>query len=305
MNSSPLPTPGARTAAPAQPQAAAQTSSSTQLPIVFIGGGNMAGALIGGLLRQGHAPSAITVIEPFEATRSQLGAVHGVTTAPDALAATAVAALQHAALLVWAVKPQVLKAAVQPVVARLPATALHLSVVAGIRSDSIAGWLHTDRVVRAMPNTPALVGRGITGLFARAGVTEADRACVEQVLAPTGQTLWMDSEPQLDVVTALSGSGPAYVFYFIEAMTEAGVAMGLPETQARRLAIATFDGAAALAAQSDESAATLRARVTSKGGTTHAAISSMESADMKRHFIRAMEAARTRAGELGDEFGAA
>jgi pyrroline-5-carboxylate reductase len=208
-------------------------------------------------------------------------------------------------LVVWAVKPQVLREAVQPVVAQLPASALHLSVVAGIRSDSIAGWLRTDRVVRAMPNTPALVGRGITGLFARDGVTTEDRALVEQVLAPTGETLWMSAEAQLDAVTALSGSGPAYVFYFIEAMTEAGVAMGLPEAQAQRLAVATFGGAAVLAAQSEEAPSTLRQRVTSKGGTTYAALTAMESAQVKERFIRAMQAAQQRAVELGDEFGRA
>ncbi len=288
---------------PSAPTPQITDSPQTRLPIVFIGGGNMAGALIGGLLRQGHAPSAITVIEPFEETRSRLSAERGVATAADAHAPDATAALQRAALVVWAVKPQVLREAVQPVVAQLPASALHLSVVAGIRSDSIASWLHTERVVRAMPNTPALVGRGITGLFARDGVTTEDRARIEQVLAPTGETLWMTAETQLDAVTALSGSGPAYVFYFIEAMTEAGVAMGLPAEQAQRLAVATFGGAAVLAAQSGEAPSVLRQRVTSKGGTTYAALTAMEADQVKERFMRAMEAARLRAGELGDEFG--
>ena len=222
------------------PESGQPSSPRPDLPIVFIGGGNMAGALIGGLLRQGFAASAITVIEPFDAVRERLSSERRVATAAAADAPAAQAALQRAALVVWAVKPQVMREAVRPVAAKLQASALHLSVAAGIRSDSIAGWLGTERIVRAMPNTPALMGRGITGLFARGGVSAEDRERIEQVLAPTGQTLWLAAEAQLDAVTALSGSGPAYVFYFIEAMTDAGVAMGLPAEQAQRLAVATF-----------------------------------------------------------------
>ena len=285
------------------PESGQPSSPRPDLPIVFIGGGNMAGALIGGLLRQGFAASAITVIEPFEAIRERLSSERRVATAAAADAPAAQAALQRAALVVWAVKPQVMREAVRPVAAKLQASALHLSVAAGIRSDSIAGWLGTERIVRAMPNTPALVGRGITGLFARGGVSAEDRERIEQVLAPTGQTLWLAAEAQLDAVTALSGSGPAYVFYFIEAMTDAGVAMGLPAEQAQRLAVATFGGAAVLAAQSEAPPAVLRQQVTSKGGTTDAALTAMEAGQVKERFMRAMEAARVRAGELGDEFG--
>ncbi|WP_198969212.1 pyrroline-5-carboxylate reductase [Xylophilus sp. ASV27] len=277
--------------------AAAPSTALQHQSIAFIGGGNMASALIGGLRRQGLPAARIRVLEPFEATRAQLLAQHGV-----AAQATADAALGECALLVWAVKPQVLREAAQAV-APFAAQALHLSVAAGIRSDSIAGWLGSQRIVRAMPNTPALVGRGMTGLFARGAVSAADRALVDAVIAPTGQALWLEAEAQLDAVTALSGSGPAYVFYFIEAMVQAGTGMGLSAAQAQQLATATFAGAATLAAQSDEPPAVLRERVTSKGGTTHAALAALETAGVKAAFVGAMEAARARAAELGDEFG--
>ena len=266
--------------------------------IAFIGGGNMASAIIGGLLKQGLAGSQIDVVEPAPEARARLTGQFGVAThaAPDA-------ALAGANLVVWAVKPQTFREAAQQ--ARpFTGSALHLSVAAGIRSDSIAQWLGTERVVRSMPNTPALIGKGITALFARVAVSSADRALVDSVVATTGESLWVTEESQLDAVTALSGSGPAYVFYFIEAMTEAGAAMGLPREQAQQLAVATFIGAGELARASDEAPVVLRQRVTSKGGTTYAAITAMEQDDIKAQFIRALQAARTRARELGDEFGA-
>ncbi|MDR3451583.1 MAG: pyrroline-5-carboxylate reductase [Rhodoferax sp.] len=266
--------------------------------IAFIGGGNMASAIIGGLIKQGLAPGQIDVVEPFAEARDKLQSQFGLTAQ-----AAPTAALEQAALVVWAVKPQTFKeAALQT----RPHTqsALHLSVAAGIRSDSIARWLGTERVVRAMPNTPALVGKGMTALFARAAATSADRQRVEQVLAPTGDCLWVAREVQLDAVTALSGSGPAYVFYFIEAMTQAGVDMGLPHAQAQQLAVGTFVGSSELARASDEPPEVLRQRVTSKGGTTYAAITSMEQDNVKALFMRAMHAAQQRARELGDEFGA-
>ena len=154
-----------------------------------------------------------------------------------------------------------------------------------------------------MPNTPALIGKGITGLFARPAVTAEDRDWVSQVIATTGESLWLETEDQLDAVTALSGSGPAYIFYFMEAMTAAGADMGLSRAQASQLAVATFIGAGELARSSGEAPEILRQRVTSKGGTTHAAISSMEDDNIKAQFVRAMHAARRRAQELGDEFG--
>jgi len=213
-------------------------------------------------------------------------------------------ALRSAQLVVWAVKPQVFKEAAVPV-QTFTTDALHLSVAAGIRTDSIAAWLQSTRVVRCMPNTPALVGKGMTALFALPQVTSEEKALVEAVIRTTGDCLWVQAEKQLDAVTALSGSGPAYVFYFLEAMTQAGARMGLSEVQAYQLAVATFAGASALAAASSESAEVLRQRVTSKGGTTYAALTAMEAADMKNSFIAAMQAAERRAGELGDEFGKA
>jgi pyrroline-5-carboxylate reductase len=279
------------------------TPASTDLQkahLAFIGGGNMASAILGGLIRQGFAPAQVTVIEPFTETAAKLTADWGVEVATAA--ASAATALSKADLVIWAVKPQVFKEAALPVAA-FTQKALHLSVAAGIRSDSIARWLQTDRVVRSMPNTPALVGQGITGLFARAGVSAPDQHLIEQVLKSTGEFLWVQQEADLDTVTALSGSGPAYVFYFLEAMTEAGVKMGLPEAQAYHLAKATFGGATHLARQSVESPEVLRQRVTSKGGTTYAALTSMADDHVKEAFIKGMLAAQKRASELGDEFG--
>ncbi|MBT9443544.1 MAG: pyrroline-5-carboxylate reductase, partial [Acidovorax sp.] len=211
-------------------------------------------------------------------------------------------ALQRARIVVWAVKPQTFKDAAAQAKAHTQ-QALHLSVAAGIRSDSIAQWLSTERIVRTMPNTPALVGKGMSALYARPAVDAAERAQVEAIMASTGEFLWVESEKQLDAVTALSGSGPAYVFYFLEAMTRAGTDMGLTEQQAHQLAVGTFVGASELARRSDEAPAVLRQRVTSKGGTTYAALQSMESAGVAAAFERAMEAARQRADELGNEFG--
>lgn len=266
--------------------------------IAFIGGGNMATAIIGGLIQQGHAAQDIDVIEPVAEARQKLNSTFGVRVHPAASAD-----LSAAELLIWAVKPQQFKESTESVASHTTA-ALHLSVAAGIRSESIARWLGTDRVVRAMPNMPALIGKGISGLFARPGATAADQQLVAQVLAGTGQVIWLDAEDKLDAVTALSGSGPAYVFYFMEAMTIAGTEMGLSRDQAHQLASATFAGASELACTSSESPQTLRQRVTSKGGTTHAAISAMENDDVRALFIDAIYAARERAKELADEFGA-
>lgn len=265
--------------------------------IAFIGGGNMAGALVGGLCRSGHAPSAILVVEPLAEQRRALAERWGVRTQ-----AAADARLAAASLVVWAVKPQSFADAARPCAPHV-ASALHASVMAGIRCGAIAAAAGATRIVRSMPNTPALIGRGIAALYATAAVSAADRARVERLLAPTGQTLWVEREADLDAVTALSGSGPAYVFYFIEAMVAAAVEMGLTEAQGRLLALATFDGATALAAQSGEPLAALRERVTSRGGTTHAAIESMRRDAVADAIVRALRAAQRRAAELGDEFG--
>lgn len=269
----------------------------TSSRIAFIGGGNMASAIVGGLIQRGLAAANIAVVEPLAEARARLKQQFGV----DAQA-SAGAALAQAALVVWAVKPQTFKEAASQAKAHVQG-ALHLSVAAGIRSDSIAQWLGTERIVRAMPNTPALVGKGMTALFARGAVDAGDRARVEQVIATTGEFLWVDAERQLDAVTALSGSGPAYVFYFLEAMVQAGGEMGLSEQHARHLAIATFAGASELARASSEPLSLLRERVTSKGGTTHAALASMENDGVKADFVKALHAACQRAQELGDEFG--
>jgi pyrroline-5-carboxylate reductase len=265
--------------------------------IAFIGGGNMASAVIGGLLKSGRPAGSVIVVEPFGAQRDKLHADFGVRALAEADAS-----LAGAALVVWAVKPQMFHAASAPCAPHVGA-ALHLSVMAGIRSVAIAAAAGTQRVVRAMPNTPALIGQGISGLYARAAVTAADRAVVETLLAPTGRTLWVAQEEDLDAVTALSGSGPAYVFYFVEAMMQAALDMGLSAEQGRQLALATFGGATALALASNDPPELLRERVTSKGGTTHAAITSLEASGVKEAFVKALRAAQHRAHELGDEFG--
>ena len=274
-----------------------RTAFPSQQPIAFIGGGNMAGAIIGGLIRQGLPAADIEVVEPFDSARSKLRDQFGIAAQEQAGAA-----LARAGLVVWAVKPQTFKEAAAQARAHT-ASALHLSVAAGIRSDSIAQWLGTQRIVRSMPNTPALVGKGMTALYARPGVSAEDRSRVEQVIATTGESLWVDEESQLDAVTALSGSGPAYVFFFLEAMTRAGIDMGLARDQAYKLAVGTFVGASELARASGDPPEVLRERVTSKSGTTHAAISSMEQDQVQALFIKALHAARRRATELGDEFG--
>jgi pyrroline-5-carboxylate reductase len=264
--------------------------------IAFIGGGNMASAIIGGLIRQGVPAAQIAVVEPFEATREALRAQHGVVAQP-----AAGPALDGADLLVWAVKPQSFREAAAPVAAHIGG-ALQLSVMAGIRCADIASATGGARIVRCMPNTPALVGRGMTGLFAAQG-SDADRALAESVIRTTGDVLWVQREEQLDAVTALSGSGPAYVFYFLEAMQQAGTELGLSPEQARQLAVGTFAGGSALAAASTEPLSLLRERVTSKGGTTYAALTAMEQAGIRPAFVQAMHAACRRAHELGDEFG--
>jgi len=277
----------------------AGTSRAGPAPrLAFIGGGNMACAILGGLIASGHPADRILVVEPHAPQAAQVREKFGVQ-----VEAAGGAALVDADIVVWAVKPQVFRDAAAPC-APFVDKALHLSVMAGIRSDAIAHATGSERVVRAMPNTPALIGEGIAGLFARSAVSADDRAAIERVLAPTGETLWVGQESDLDAVTALSGSGPAYVFFFLEAMMEAAADMGLSPEQGRRLALATFKGATALARASDEPPETLRARVTSKGGTTHAALTAMEDAGVKPAIVRALRAAQARAKELGDEFGA-
>ena len=239
------------------------------------------------------------MVDPGQAQRDRLQADFGVRT----LAAPG-PALAEAPMVVWAVKPQLFQEAARPCAEHI-ASALQLSVMAGIRSDDIARATGSQAVVRAMPNTPALIGQGMSGLYARPGVSAGQRAAVEAVLAPTGPVLWVQQAVALDAVTALSGSGPAYVFYVLEAMMAAAEAMGLSAEEGKQLALGTFAGATALAQQSDEPPAVLRERVTSKGGTTYAALTSLEADGVKAAFVKALQAAQRRAAELGDEFGAA
>ncbi len=262
----------------------------------------MASAMMGGLLQQGMNAANILVAEPFAPARDKLLADFGVV-AHESINS----AFTQAALVIWAVKPQTFKDAALAAknANAFNASALHFSVAAGIRTDSMCAWLGTERMVRAMPNTPALIGKGITGLYARPAVTDADKALIVSVVSTMGTYVWLDAEAKLDAVTAISGSGPAYVFYFLEAMTAAAEQMGLSAEQGRQLAIATFSGATELAQRSDESLEVLRQRVTSKGGTTYAAITSMQNNEVAQKYVQAMLAAEQRAKELGDEFGGA
>ena len=268
-------------------------------PIAFVGGGNMASALIGGLRASGVPAAQVLVVEPSAEQRERLRREHGVEAAEEATPA-----LAGAGLVVWAVKPQLFAEAAAPCAPHVGG-ALQLSVMAGIRSDTIVAATGSERVVRAMPNTPALIGRGIAGLYARPGLADDERAHIEALLQPTGETLWVDREEDLDAVTALSGSGPAYVFFVIEAMMEAAAALGLDAERGRRLALATFAGATELAQRSSDPPGVLRERVTSKGGTTYAALCSLQADGVEAAFVRAILAAARRARELGDEFGAA
>jgi pyrroline-5-carboxylate reductase len=192
--------------------------------------------------------------------------------------------------------------ALLPQLAKQP---LVLSIAAGIRGADLSRWLGGyGAIVRSMPNTPALIGQGITGMVAMPGASEQQKTAADSIMRAVGQTVWLDDETLIDPVTAVSGSGPAYVFYFLEAMQQAAQEMGLSAVQGRELALATFTGAAQLAAQSSDPVEVLRERVTSKGGTTHAAITSMEQAGVKQAIIEAMKAAAARGRELGDELGA-
>jgi pyrroline-5-carboxylate reductase len=265
--------------------------------IAFIGGGNMASALIGGLIRTGYPPRNLLAVEIDAARRASLARDFGIAVAP-----APDAQLARFDVLVLAVKPQQMQevcSALRPFVGEQ----LVLSIAAGIRIAHLTRWLGTGRIVRSMPNTPALIGRGISGLVAAASVTPAQRELAAQILQAVGTVVWFDDESQLDAVTAISGSGPAYVFYFIEALIQAGRDMGLTDEQSRRLAIETLVGASHLAAESGESPETLRARVTSKGGTTAAAIGSMDADQIKAKIVAAVRAAQRRASEMGDEFG--
>jgi pyrroline-5-carboxylate reductase len=267
------------------------------MKIAFVGGGNMAAALIGGLLRAGRAAADLLVVEVDADRCALLQRQYGVQamTAPDDR-------LRAAAAVVLAVKPQQMRAACEAARPHLD-TPLVVSIAAGTRTADIGRWLGAAAIVRTMPNTPALIGRGVTGMAATPAVDARQRELAESILRAAGEVLWFDDEAQLDAVTAVSGSGPAYVFYFIEALARAGVELGLDAGRSRMLAVQTFVGAAQLAAQSPEPLATLREQVTSKGGTTAAALAWLEANAVSARIVEAVHAAHRRAGELGEEFG--
>jgi pyrroline-5-carboxylate reductase len=268
------------------------------MKIAFIGGGNMAAALIGGLVKRGTSPADLYAVDVNSEARTRLETQFGIKTA-----AAADGTLRAYDAVVIAVKPQVMKDVAAGLAPHL-STQLVVSIAAGIRGADIARWLNGyTRIVRAMPNTPALIGMGVTGVAALPGVDEAGRTLAASVLGAVGETVWFEDEARIDAVTALSGSGPAYVFYFIEALQEAARRLGLSDDQGRALALATFAGAAQLAAQSNEPASVLRERVTSKGGTTAAALASFDARSVKEAIVAGVLAADARAKEMGDELG--
>lgn len=268
--------------------------------IAFIGGGNMARSLIGGLIADGVKPARIWVADPNPASLSDHQNHFGVRTTADNSQAA-----RQAQVIVLAVKPQVAKAAAQSMAGVLrERPALVISVAAGIRISHLRDWLGEETaIVRCMPNTPALVGSGATALFANPHVTREQKDLAESILRAVGMTLWMDDEDLMDAVTALSGSGPAYFFLVMEAMEQAGVALGLPRQTARLLTLQTAFGAAKMALESTEDVAALRRRVTSPGGTTEQAIRVLEEHGLAAGFEQALRAARQRSIELASLFG--
>ena len=273
----------------------------TEKTVAFIGGGNMAASLIGGLISGGWPARQIQVAEPLPEKRQDLAARFGVQITDSNSEAVA-----SADVVVLAVKPQVVRTVAReigPLIANR--SVLVVSVAAGAREPDICRWLGFEAsVVRAMPNTPALVGSGATGMFANARVSHEHRNLAESILRAVGMVLWMDDESQMDAVTALSGSGPAYFFLIMELMEEAGGQLGLPAETSRLLTLETAFGAAKMALESPEAPSSLRRRVTSPGGTTEKAIQRLEDSDIRTIFQTALEAARDRAAEIGHELGA-
>jgi pyrroline-5-carboxylate reductase len=268
------------------------------MKIAFLGGGNMAGALIGGLIAKGHAARDLSVIEVSPGAREKLAAQHGVraTSAPDR-------ATSEAQVLVLAVKPQDLRAALASLGGEVRGK-LVVSIAAGVRIEALSRWLDGHRsIVRCMPNTPALIGAGIAALYACAEVTSAERSSAEAILRAVGEVVWVDDERLLDPVTAVSASGPAYVFWFIEQLAASAQTLGLKPEVALKLALHTVLGAAKLAAASHEPPETLRKNVTSKGGTTEAALTVFDEERIAERFARAVQAASRRGAQLGEELG--
>lgn len=266
--------------------------------ICFIGGGNMASALIGGLLKRGFSPAHIRVVEINPESCTRLHNEYGVRASADLAEGVA-----RCELIVLAVKPQQLHELALQLAPALSGQ-LIISIAAGVRAKDLARWLCSENIVRAMPNTPALIRSGITGLYPLPSVSAAQRHDAQTIMTAVGSTLWLESETMMDAVTAVSGSGPAYVFYFIEAMQQAAIELGFNQEDARRLVLDTFMGASKLAEESNEDASLLRARVTSKNGTTERAILSMEANQVKQHIVSALHAAALRSEEMGNEMGA-
>ena len=272
--------------------------------IAFIGGGNMANALVNGLIRRGCPLSHLHIVEVVDALRDQWRE-RGVSSSahPDDL-------LGEHTVWVFAVKPQQMREVVLSCKPFLGANTLVISIAAGISMDSLSGWLGSpskqwQKMVRCMPNTPALVSAGVTGMTAPVGLQALDREIAQQLLSAVGEVVWVNDDAAIDAVTALSGSGPAYVFLFIESLIAGGVALGLTPDQSRQLALSTLSGATKLAAESSETPSVLRERVTSKGGTTAAALDIFRARQFEGIVEAAMQAASTRAAELSKEFGRA
>ena len=279
--------------------------NNTKSHITFIGGGNMGRALISGLLANGFEANQLSVVEANASTGIQLHADFGVQV---------IGALEQIAfdfsknnVVVMAIKPQDFNVVAKTLSSKLKhVTApgpLILSIAAGIRIQDMSRWLDHERCVRAMPNTPAFIGKGITGLFADAAVNQSDRTLAETICNAVGQTVWVNEEKLMDAVTAVSGSGPAYVFAFLEAMQASGEKLGLDAATARKLAYATLEGATQLANNSDDHAGVLRERVTSKGGTTAAALDILKQLDWHGALEKAIDAANKRGKTMGDELG--
>jgi pyrroline-5-carboxylate reductase len=267
--------------------------------ITFIGGGNMATALIGGLLKQNFKTAQMHVVEINADNRTRLEQEFGVRTTAELANG-----ISGSDIILLAVKPQQLSEVSRQLRPLLNGQLL-LSIAAGIRAADLSRWTGSANVVRAMPNTPALIQSGMTGLYALSSVSQAHREQAQSILGAVGATLWVEDEIMLDAVTAISGSGPAYVFYFIEAMQQAARELGFNDNDARRLSIDTFLGAAKLADASPDDVSLLRARVTSKNGTTERALLSLEANNVKQHILTAAKAAAERAKEMGDELGGA
>ncbi|RON18192.1 pyrroline-5-carboxylate reductase [Pseudomonas frederiksbergensis] len=266
--------------------------------IAFIGAGNMAASLIGGLRAKGLDAAQIRASDPGEETRARVSAEHGIEVFADNAEA-----IQGVDVIVLAVKPQAMKTVCEAIRPSLKPNQLVVSIAAGITCASMNNWLGAQPIVRCMPNTPALLRQGVSGLFATSEVSAEQRQQAEELLSAVGIALWLDEEQQLDAVTAVSGSGPAYFFLLIEAMTAAGVKLGLPADIAAQLTVQTALGAAHMAVASDVDAAELRRRVTSPAGTTEAAIKSFQAGGFEALVEKALGAAAHRSAEMAEQLG--